>query len=275
MSDEVIEDGVRETGAAAPPFPGGGVEVAAGRADFSRREFALRELMDEPCTFTEYSAASRDLAQVNRWTRGLRPTLDFLSRVVEKTGVGHEPLHVVDVGCASGDTLRGIARWAAARSLPLRLTGVDMNPYAARLARICDREEGVAAGTIRWVTADAFAVPLERPAHAVICSLFTHHLRDEAVVEFLRWSERTARTGWFVNDLERTERAAVWFGRWAWAMRWHRFVQLDGPVSFRRAFVKGDWERMLGEAGLSGAGSRELRVFGVRPGRVCVERLRL
>ena len=267
MSDEARDEA--ETGAAAPPFPVIGGLGAGGAVDFSRREFALRELMDEPCTFADYSAAARDLAKVNRWTRGLKPTLEFLSRVVERTGVGHEPLHVVDVGCASGDSLRGIARWAAARSLPLKLTGVDLNPYAARLAKICDREEGVESGRIAWVTADAFAVPLEKPADVVVCSLFTHHLRDEAVVEFLRWCEATARAGWFVNDLERSERAARWFARMAWAMRWHRFVKFDGPVSFRRAFSKGDWERMLGEAGVEGA-----RVFGVRPGRVCVERLR-
>ncbi|MES2392715.1 MAG: methyltransferase domain-containing protein, partial [Acidobacteriota bacterium] len=209
MSDEAMDE--VEMGAAAPPFPGSGVESAGGRVDFSRREFALRELMDEPCTFADYSAAARDLAKVNRWTRGLKPTVEFLSRVVAKTGVGHEPLHVVDVGCASGDTLRGVARWAAARSLPLKLTGVDLNPYAARLAKICDREEGVAAGRIAWVTADAFAVSLEKPADVVICSLFTHHLRDEAVVEYLRWCEGAARVGWFVNDLERSENAARWF----------------------------------------------------------------
>jgi SAM-dependent methyltransferase len=260
---------VEESGAEAPPLPSVGVATAQTEPDFARREFAMRELMDEPCTFADYSQAARDLAQVNRLTRGLRPTLEFLERVIARNGVRSEPLHVVDVGCASGDTLRGVARWAARRSVPLRLTGVDMNPYAARLAKMCDREERIEPRTIAWVTADAFAVPLERQPDVVISSLFTHHLSDAAVVRFMQWCETTARLGWFVNDLERSERAAVWFGRMAWAMRWHRFVKFDGPVSFRRAFLREDWGRMLGEAGVEGA-----RVFGVRPGRVCVERLK-
>src|SRR6202034_763640 len=97
--------------------------------------FALRELMDEPCTYADYRSAALDLAQVNRLTRGYRPTLNFLARGLRRCGVGNEPLHVVDVGCGHGDALRTIHRWAAQRSVPLRLTGIDLNPYAARLAR--------------------------------------------------------------------------------------------------------------------------------------------
>lgn len=253
---------------APPPWPSAKTHVNT-RVDFSRREFALRELMDEPCTYADYSRAARDLAQVNRLTRGAKPTIDFLARVIERTGVGHEPLHVVDVGCASGDTLRAVHRWAAKRSVPLRLTGVDMNPYAARLAKECDRREHVSAGTIAWLTADAFAVELERPADVVICSLFTHHLADEDVVRYLAWCEATARAGWFVNDLERSERAAVWFARLAWLMRWHRFVKFDGPVSFRRAFSREDWAGYLRDARVEAA-----RVVGCGLGRLCVERVR-
>jgi 2-polyprenyl-3-methyl-5-hydroxy-6-metoxy-1,4-benzoquinol methylase len=252
-------------GAGAPVFA---APENAGGADFSRREFALRELMDEPCTFAEYRRAALDLEQVNRLTGGCRPTLRFMERVLAGRKVGCEPLHVVDVGCAQGAMLREIQCWAARRSVPLRLTGVDMNPYAARLARECDRREHVAAKSIAWLTADAFAIQLEHPADVVLSSLFTHHLSDPDVVRFLCWSEATAQVGWFVNDLERSERAARWFARLAWVMRWDRMVVADGPVSFRRAFVEADWVAYLREAGVMGAG-----VFGVRPGRLCVEKL--
>ena len=256
------------TGVAAPPAPEARVEVT-GSADFSRRQFELPEWMDEPCTFADYKRAAMDLARVNRLTRGQKPTLDFLARVVAKTGVGHEPLHVVDVGCASGDTLRAVARWAAKRSLPLRLTGVDLTPSAARLARECDRREHVASDRIEWVTANAFAVKLDREPDVVISSLFTHHLPDDAIATFLQWCEQVARVGWFVNDLDRSANAAKWFARLAWAMRACEMVKHDGEMSFRRALVREDWERLLGEANISAA-----RVFAFRPGRVCVERLK-
>jgi len=261
-----------ETGAPAPPVPGATAAVAAAVEtvpDFTKREFALREWMDEPCTYADYSAAAQDLAAVNRLTRGYRPTLEFLARVLERTKVGQEPLHVVDVGCGHGDGLREIYRWAAKRSVPLRLTGIDRNPYAARLARECDRNERVAAKTIAWVTGDSFGVELERPPDVVISSLFTHHLDDASLVRFLRWSEEQARVGWLVNDLQRSERTYRIFGWLAKLMQWHPMVAQDGPVSFRRAFSAEDWRRYLGEAGVEGA-----RVFEARPGRLCVERLK-
>jgi hypothetical protein len=61
------------------------------------------------------------------------------------------------------------------------------------------------------------------------------------------------------------------FGWLAKAMHWHRFVQHDGPVSFRRSFREDDWERMLREAGIAVTGVRLARWT---PGRLCVERLK-
>jgi len=108
MTSEEGSSEEMETGAPAPPLPVIPVPVVATMPDFSRREFALRELMDEPCTYADYCAAMQDLAQVNRLTRGYGPTLDFLARVLERTKVGQEPLHIVDVGCGHGDGLREI-----------------------------------------------------------------------------------------------------------------------------------------------------------------------
>jgi 2-polyprenyl-3-methyl-5-hydroxy-6-metoxy-1,4-benzoquinol methylase len=252
---------VRRIPRVAPPLAG---------ADFSRREYDLRELMDEPSTFEDYSLAALDLAQVNRLTRGIQPTLDFLARVIARTGVGHQPLHIVDVGYASGDTLRSIASWAAQRSVPLRLTGVDIHPYAARLARAMSRRQHIPPGTITWRTADVFAANLDHPPDIILCSLFTHHLDDASIVRFLAWCEHNARVGWMINDLERSSNAATWFGRLAWLLRWHRFVRYDGPVSFRRAFSREDWIGYLAAANIHDA-----RVYASRPARLCVERIKI
>ena len=265
MTDKMGAE-VVETGAAAPPWAHEMLAEVVTAPDFSRREFALRELMDEPCTFEQYRAAALSLGRLNRWTRGYKGTLEFLGRVLERTGVGHEPLHVVDVGCGHGDGLREIYRWAAKRSVPLRLTGVDVNPYAARLARECDRVEHVSAGTIAWVTGDVFAAELEPPADVVVSSLFAHHLCDEAIVKLLQWKEDRARVGWFVSDLRRSERAArvfAWMGR---VLPMEEMVARDGVVSFRRALSVGEWERLGLEVGA------EVKDFGM--GRVGVERLR-
>lgn len=136
------------------------------------------------------------------------------------------------------------------------------------MATEADRRARVPAGEIRWLAGDALAYE-GPPPDVVLSSLVMHHLRDAEIVAFLRCMEGSARTGWWINDLERAQRPYRWFGVLARAMRWHRFVRHDGPVSFRRAFREEDWTRLLADAGVSGA-----RLVRSRPARLCLERIR-
>ena len=159
----------------------------------------------------------------------------------------------MDVGCGHGDTLRVIHRWTGQHGISLRLTGLDLNPYAAQLASERDAAEGVPAGAITWVTADLFAWQPERPADLVLSSLFSHHLSDADIVRLLRWCESQARVGWFLSDLSRSERAAriaTWLVR---LLMLHPFLRHDTAVSFRRALSREDWQQRLAEAGISNA----------------------
>ena len=235
--------------------------------DWSRREFDLAEWMDGPCSYEEYARAALDLERVNRLTLGYRPALRFLARVAERRGSA--PLHVVDVGCGHGDGLRTIYRWAARKKVPLRLTGVDINPYAAQLARECDRRAGVAAGSIAWITANAFEAELAAPVDAAISSLFAHHLTDTAIVALLRWNEATARVGWLVNDLRRSRRAAMGFKWLTRAIGSCAMVKHDGAVSFRRALTMDEWRERCAQAGVDAC------VVDVGLGRLCVQRMKL
>ena len=231
--------------------------------DLSRRAMPseLPEWMDEPCSYEEFRECLVDLGQVNRLTLSYRPTLAFLEGLVAARP--KQGLRIVDVGSGGGDMLRCVERWAKRRGVDVALTGIDLNPHAARAAR----EFTPATSAIEWITGDAFAHT--EPVDVVLSSLFTHHLEEREIVRFLAWSEAVARRGWFVNDLCREETPYKLFGWMAKAMRWHRFVQHDGPVSFRRSFREEDWKRMLSEAGITVAGVKLARWT---PGRLCVER---
>jgi 2-polyprenyl-3-methyl-5-hydroxy-6-metoxy-1,4-benzoquinol methylase len=174
-------------------------------------------------------------------------------------------LRIVDVGSGGGDMLRTIERWAKGRGVRVSLTGIDLNPHAARAAR----EFAPADSAITWITGDAFAY--KQPIDVVLSSLFTHHLEEPEIVRFLAWSEAVARRGWFVNDLCREPLPYKLFDVLAKVMRWHRFVQHDGPVSFRRSFREDDWGRTLSEAGIE---ATNVRLARWTPGRLCVERLK-
>jgi hypothetical protein len=161
--------------------------------------------------------------------------------------------------------LRSVERWAERRGIQVKLTGIDLNPYAARIAR----ELTPASTAIEWITGDAFT--FADPVDVVLSSLFTHHLEEAEIVRFLTWSEAVAQCGWFVNDLCREVVPYTLFGLLAKVVRWHRFVQHDGPVSFRRSFREEDWERMLREAQIP---LRDVRLARWTPGRLCVGRLK-
>ena len=222
----------------------------------------LPELMDCDCSYEDFRGCLRSLEQVNRWLLGYRPTLAWLERLPCEP---HEPVHIVDVGSGGGDLLRQIAGWVRRRGIAAQLTGIDLNPYAARAAaESTPTELGIA-----WVTGDALLYRPEKPVDIVASSLTAHHLEDEEIVALLRWMEATTRVGWFLNDLERSELACRMFGWMAEVVGWHRFVRHDGPVSFRRAFRKDDWVRLLAAAEVP---REAVTVEHWRPGRLCVGR---
>jgi 2-polyprenyl-3-methyl-5-hydroxy-6-metoxy-1,4-benzoquinol methylase len=237
---------------------------SSAEIDFRRRISPrdLPELMDGECSYEEFRGCLRSLEQVNRWLLGYRPTLAWLERSPREP---HEPVHIVDVGSGGGDLLRQIAGWAGRRKISVQLTGIDLNPYAAWAAvESTPKELGIS-----WVTGDALLYRPEKPVDIVVSSLMAHHLEDNEIIALLRWMEATAQIGWFINDLERSERSSRMFGWMAGAVRWHRFVQHDGPVSFRRAFREEDWVRLLAASEVPrGAASVE----HWRPGRLCVGR---
>ncbi len=232
--------------------------------DFSRRTSPrdLPELMDGDCTYEDFRGCLRSLEQINRWLLGYRPTLAWLNRLPSAL---REPVHIVDVGSGGGDLLRQIARWARTRGIAVQLTGIDLNPYAARAAaESTPKELGIA-----WVTGNALAYRPEKPVDIVVSSLMAHHLEDEEIIALLRWMEANARIGWFINDLERSGRSCRMFELLERIAGWHRFVRHDGPVSFRRAFRDEDWMRLLTVAEVP---REAVTVEHWRPGRLCVGR---
>jgi SAM-dependent methyltransferase len=230
--------------------------------DFTRRA-QLTEKMDAPCSRETLRACLKDIARVNRWMGAYRPTLTWLEQVVRSLPKRNGPLRILDVGSGYGDALRRVERWAYKRGLAVELTGLDLNPDATAIAADATPQDS----RIQWVSGDVLDYAPAEPVDMVISSLFTHHLADEQIVQFLSWMETHARVGWFVNDLSRAPIPYHLFRLFARLIRLHPFVQYDGPVSIRRAFVEEDWRRMLGSARVSGT---EIRTY--KPARLCVAR---
>jgi SAM-dependent methyltransferase len=201
------------------------------------------ELMDSDCeSFEDYRRCISDLEILNRISLGYRPTLAALDTFV----AGRREISVLDVGSGHGDMLRRIALSARQRQIAADLTGLDLNPWAARAAG----EATTADLAIRYETGDLFSVDPERRFDVIVSSLFAHHLADEELLRFIRWMDRTARLGWFINDLHRHAVPYHFLRATLGLAGMHRFVRHDGPVSVRRAFTAADWTAALAAAGI-------------------------
>ncbi len=236
--------------------------------DFSKRD-TTPELMDiETVSYEELRGVLRELTQANELSLAYRPTLAFFKRLAREGRLAEDrPIRVIDAASGYGDMARKVDRWAAKNGIDLEITGVDMNPWAARSAA-----EATAPGRpLRWVTADLFDFHIEGGADIIMSSLFTHHLPEPQLVRFIRWMEENARIGWFINDIERHPLPYYFLKFSFWAARRHRFMRHDGPVSIASAFKKEDWVRLLHEAGLREGAAR---IETWTPFRLCVSRVK-
>lgn len=234
--------------------------------DFSHRS-ELTELMDEPCSRAELRACLRDLARLNRWFLAYRPLLNWLSTIAPSSST--RPLHILDVACGYGDSLRRIERWAQTRGVAVELTGLDLNPDAIAVAA----EAAPSRSAIRWVATDVFAWQPDKPVDLIVSSLFTHHLSEPGLIRFVQWMELHAQLGWFINDLSRAAVPYHLLRIFTKVAGLHRFVQHDGPVSIARSFVPDDWRRICAAAGLGTNIDRsEISIQPVFPARLCVSR---
>lgn len=211
-----------------------------------------------------YAAVLRDLARVNVVTLAARPTLAFMDEVTRRQPRRGEPIRLLDVGFGEGGMLRAIARWAEKRGVAMELVGIDRNPNSAPVAR----ERTDPALPITYRVGDLIDLS-DEPWDIVVSSLVAHHMSDAERIAFLRFMDRHARLGWFVNDLHRHRFSRATYPWLARALRVDPIVVADGRLSIARSFRPAEWHEMLGAAGVEGAQVR--RVF---PFRLCVAKIR-
>lgn len=229
--------------------------------DLSRRS-SQPELMDQGgISFAEFHQCLQGLETINRLTLAYRPTLRWLRRWT-RSG---QPICLLDAGSGGGDMLRRIEKQAATGSgpdsVPLSLIGVDLNPLSKKSAELCS-----VGYSIRFLTDDIFAYELDQPIDIIVCNLFTHHLDDDQLVDFLCWIDSRARHGWFINDLHRHPIPFYFIKIATRLFSRNRLIRHDAAVSVARSFTADDWHRLLAKAGLTD----RVRVQWFFPFRLCL-----
>ena len=212
---------------------------------FRRRSEELEHLDRGDYTPEEYEGCLAELRRVNRWLgdgRALR--LSVLPRVGRE---GLREFALLDVGAGSGELLRAVAAWARGEQRRARLVGLELNGRSARAML----EESRGFDEIGSVRGDALRLPFADGAFDyVMCSLFTHHFRGDALVAVVREMARVARRRVFVIDLHRHPVAYCFYTTVGRVFLRNRLVREDGALSILRGFVPGELRALARRAGL-------------------------
>lgn len=214
---------------------------------FRQRSYELERIDRGDYTPEEYEGCMVELRRVNRW---LGDASVMRRTVLPEIGRdGAREFSLLDVGAGTGELLREAARWARERKLTARLVGLELNERAARGIS----EESREFDEIVAVRGDGLRLPFGDGAFDyVMCSLFTHHLRDEGVVAVLGEMSRVARRRVYVIDLHR-QPVAYYFYTTAGRLLLHSpLVREDGALSILRSFVPEELRGLARRAGWSG-----------------------
>ncbi len=212
---------------------------------FSQRSYELEHLDKVDYTPEEYESCIVELRCVNEWLGDVRALRASLLAEVERGNL--QSFSVLDVGAGSGELLRMSADWARRSNRRANLVGVELNARSAKAISEGSRE----FVEISAVRGDAFHLSFaDATFDYAICSLFTHHFRDEQVVAVLRELSRVARRRIFVIDLHRHPVAYYFYTTVGHLFLHNRLIREDGALSILRSFKPDELIKIAEQAGL-------------------------
>ncbi len=204
---------------------------------FKQRSYELERIDKGEYTPAEYKRWHREMWYIHRFFGEMRALKSSLLPCLEANG--DRAAKILDVGAGAGELLSQIRKWTPKGNH--RLFGVEINDVAVN--------EILTAGH-NSVRADALCLPFaDGSFDYVFCSLFLHHLGDEAAVELLREMKRVASKRIFVIDLNRDPLAYYSYKIFG-ALFLQRFTLEDGSLSILRSFTAEEILEIAEKAGL-------------------------
>jgi len=212
---------------------------------FKQRSHRLEHIDTGNYTAAEYEDCISELQFVNRWMGDAHSLKATLLREIESQSL--TSFSILDIGAGSGELLRVAATWARQTNRRLRAVGLELNE---RMAESILEESG-RFDEIGSVRGDALTLPFaDAEFDYVMCSLFTHHLLDEQVVQVLREMSRVAKRRIFVIDLHRHPVAYLLYTTLGKIVLHNRLLRHDGALSILRSFKSDEMLELAQRAGL-------------------------
>jgi SAM-dependent methyltransferase len=213
---------------------------------FSQRSYELEHLDKGDYTPEEYEGCMAELRRINRILGDTSALRHSLLAEIEREDL--QSFSVLDVGAGSGELLRAVAGWSRETKRRALLVGLELNARSARAIL----EESADVAFLTAVRGDALRLPFaDNCFDYSICSLFTHHFKDEQVVAIFDELSRVARRRIFVIDLHRHPLAYYLYTTVGHLFLHNRLIREDGALSILRGFRPRELTRLAARAHLA------------------------
>jgi ubiquinone/menaquinone biosynthesis C-methylase UbiE len=213
---------------------------------FNQRSDELEHLDKGDYTPEEYEGCLAELRFINDYLGDASALRRACLPLIESAKL--KSFSVLDVGAGSGELLRVLASWANRTKRRAHLVGLELNARSARAIL----EESGGFSEISSVRGDALHLPFADDSFDfAICSLFTHHFKDEQVLAILFELSRVARLRLFVIDLHRHAVAYYLYTTVGQLFLHNRLIREDGALSILRGFKPRELQRLAQRAHLS------------------------
>ena len=213
---------------------------------FAKRSQKLERMDTGDYTPEEYERFLKDIAYINRRIGDTAAIEKTLLGEIERLDL--KEFSVLDLGAGSGELLRFIAEFAERTNRRAFLVGLDLHEQSLQVMM----RESAEVKDIHPVRSDALHLPFADDSFDFcISSLFTHHLKDDQVVELFREMDRVSARGIFSIDLHRHPMAWILYKLFCWSHGISPMVRYDGSLSILRSFKPEEISTLAAQANLS------------------------
>jgi SAM-dependent methyltransferase len=160
---------------------------------------------------------------------------------------GRKKITVCEIGCGGGDNLLAIKRYCDKNHIEVQLIGVDIKQECIAVAR----QHPLLAANAFFFCNDYLLVDFDVQPDIIFSSLFCHHFNDDQLIVQLKWMQKNAQLGFFINDLHRHWLAHVSIKLLTSFFSKSYLVKNDAPLSVLRGFIRSEWKQLFSRAELS------------------------
>ncbi len=196
---------------------------------FKTRHYTKELLDSETIPTADLYLNLKELNTINTLLGGHATTLSALKQFrFEK----NKTYRIAELGCGGGDNLRVIHTYLTQQHIAFELIGIDLKADCIAYAKNALR----AYENITFIISDYTLV--NESYDIAFSSLFTHHLNEAQLNDYINWNETHTHLGFFINDLHR-HFLAYYSIKWlTYFLSQSYLVKNDAPLSVLRGFKK-------------------------------------